>query len=86
MMGNQNCHAEITFLDNVKWLARFRLTKTFSPPPEIHDYILRNEAATMHANPTRGTEKCKDKAVEKWKGDKSLQGLLELEANKVNKV
>lgn len=47
MMGNQNCHAEITFSDNVKWLARFRLRKTPSPPREVRDYILRSEVATM---------------------------------------
>jgi len=47
MMGNQNCHAEITFEDNVKWLARFRLAKTISPPREVRDCILRSEAATM---------------------------------------
>ncbi|KAJ5824601.1 hypothetical protein N7447_006941, partial [Penicillium robsamsonii] len=28
MMGNQNCHTEITFDDNVKWLLRFRLAAT----------------------------------------------------------
>ncbi|KAJ5356063.1 hypothetical protein N7517_010672 [Penicillium concentricum] len=47
MMGNQNCHAEITFDDNVKWLARFRLVRTASPPREVRDWILRSEAATM---------------------------------------
>ncbi|KAH6705750.1 hypothetical protein EV126DRAFT_412686 [Verticillium dahliae] len=47
MMGNQNCHAEITFQDNVKWLARFRLARTSSPPREVRDWILRSEAATM---------------------------------------
>ncbi|KAI3316850.1 hypothetical protein HD806DRAFT_516596 [Xylariaceae sp. AK1471] len=47
MMGGQNCHAEITFQDNVKWLARFRLANTSSPPLEARDYILRSEAATM---------------------------------------
>ena len=47
MMGNQNCHAEITFEDNVAWLARFRLARTSSPPREVRDWILRSEAATM---------------------------------------
>ncbi|CAG7973466.1 unnamed protein product [Penicillium salamii] len=47
MMGNQNIHAEITFDDNVKWLARFRLARTSSPPREVRDWILRSEAATM---------------------------------------
>ncbi|KAI1656725.1 hypothetical protein F4813DRAFT_397310 [Daldinia decipiens] len=47
MMGGQNCHAEITFDDNVKWLARFRLSNISSPPIECRDYILRSEAATM---------------------------------------
>ncbi|KAI1426419.1 hypothetical protein F5Y12DRAFT_742148 [Xylaria sp. FL1777] len=46
-MGGQNCHAEITFEDNVKWLARFRLLNISSPPLEARDYILRSEAATM---------------------------------------
>ncbi|QSS50860.1 hypothetical protein I7I53_06026 [Histoplasma capsulatum var. duboisii H88] len=46
MMGNQNCHAEITFDDNVKWIARFRLARTSSPPREVRDWILRSEAAT----------------------------------------
>jgi hypothetical protein len=48
MMGGQNCHAEITFQDNVKWLARFRLAKTSSPPVEVRDYIMQSEAATMN--------------------------------------
>ncbi|KAI0097197.1 hypothetical protein GGR51DRAFT_484459 [Nemania sp. FL0031] len=47
MMGSQNCHAEITFQDDVKWLARFRVPSISSPPLEIRDYILRSEAATM---------------------------------------
>jgi len=47
MMGNQNCHAEITFEDNVKWLARFRLARTSPPPREVREWILRSEAATM---------------------------------------
>lgn len=47
MMGGQNCHAEITFNDNAKWLARFRLVRTKSPPPEVRDGILRSEAAAM---------------------------------------
>ena len=47
MMGNQNCHAEITSKDNIKWLARFRLARTSSPPREVRDWILRSEAATM---------------------------------------
>lgn len=47
MMGNQNCHAEITFDDNVKWLARFRLARTTSPPREVREWILRSEATTM---------------------------------------
>lgn len=47
MMGNQNCHAEIGFNNKVKWLARFRLARTSSPPQEVRDWILRSEAATM---------------------------------------
>ncbi|KAK1762608.1 hypothetical protein QBC33DRAFT_258357 [Phialemonium atrogriseum] len=47
MMGNQNCHTEITFQDDVKWLARFRLARTSSTPREVRDCILRSEATTM---------------------------------------
>ncbi|KAI0452019.1 hypothetical protein F5B21DRAFT_484857 [Xylaria acuta] len=47
MMGGQNCHAEITFQDDVKWLVRFRLANISSPPLEARDYILQSEAATM---------------------------------------
>ncbi|KAI0911265.1 hypothetical protein F4823DRAFT_636585 [Ustulina deusta] len=47
MMGGQNCHAEITFEDQVRWLVRFRLAKTSSPPVTVRDYLLRSEAATM---------------------------------------
>ncbi|KAJ5770232.1 uncharacterized protein N7511_002283 [Penicillium nucicola] len=47
MMGNQNCHAEIMFDDGVKWLARFRLTRTSTPPRQVCDCILQSEAATM---------------------------------------
>ncbi|KAL4958243.1 hypothetical protein BDW69DRAFT_179839 [Aspergillus filifer] len=46
-MGGQNCHAEITFEDGIKWLARFRLASASSPPQDIRDWILRSEAATM---------------------------------------
>lgn len=31
----------------VVWLARFRLSSAVSPPPEVRDYVLRSEAATM---------------------------------------
>ncbi|KAI1119490.1 hypothetical protein F5Y14DRAFT_437992 [Nemania sp. NC0429] len=48
MRGGQNCHAEITFQDNVKWIARFRLPQTSSPPVAVRDYVLRSEAATMN--------------------------------------
>ncbi|KAF9885680.1 hypothetical protein FE257_012662 [Aspergillus nanangensis] len=47
MLGNQNCHAEITFEDDVRWLARFRLERVTSPPRNIRDWILQSEAATM---------------------------------------
>ncbi|CAH0022764.1 unnamed protein product [Clonostachys rhizophaga] len=47
MMGSQNCHAEISFQDNAKWLARFRLVRSSSPPGIVRDWILRSEAATM---------------------------------------
>ncbi|KAI5857336.1 hypothetical protein GGS23DRAFT_607908 [Durotheca rogersii] len=47
MMGGQNCHAEVVFADGVVWLARFRLSSPISPPPEVRDYVLRSEAATM---------------------------------------
>ncbi|KAL4945069.1 hypothetical protein BDV06DRAFT_232001, partial [Aspergillus oleicola] len=42
-----NCHAEITFEDDVKQLARFRLVTASSPPQEVREWILRSEAATM---------------------------------------
>ncbi|KAL5363031.1 hypothetical protein BJX96DRAFT_111919 [Aspergillus floccosus] len=48
MMGGQNCHVEVTFQDNVKWLARFRVTTTTSPPQDVRDWILRSEVATMN--------------------------------------
>lgn len=47
MMGNQNCHVEIIFDDKVKWLARFRLARTSSPPLEVRNWVLQSEAATM---------------------------------------
>ncbi|OTB15666.1 hypothetical protein K445DRAFT_22605 [Daldinia sp. EC12] len=47
MMGGQNCHVEITFDNNVKWLAQFRLSGASSPPLQARDYILRSKAATM---------------------------------------
>lgn len=48
MMGGQNCHADVTFQDGVKWVARFRLAaRGSSPPREIRDHILRSEAATL---------------------------------------
>ncbi|KAK6000740.1 hypothetical protein QM012_003465 [Aureobasidium pullulans] len=47
MMGGQNCHAIILFDDQVKWLARFRLTWTSSPPPHVRDYVLQSEVATL---------------------------------------
>lgn len=47
MMGGQNCHAEVVFADGVVWLARFRLSSPISPPPEVREYVLRSEAATM---------------------------------------
>ncbi|KAI0145289.1 hypothetical protein GGR57DRAFT_303906 [Xylariaceae sp. FL1272] len=47
MMGGQNCHAEITFEDNVKWLARFRFINISSPPIEARDHILRTEVGAM---------------------------------------
>jgi aminoglycoside phosphotransferase (APT) family kinase protein len=47
MMGGQNCHVEITFQDNVKWIARFRLEQPSSPPQELRDWILQSEVATM---------------------------------------
>ncbi|KAL1851053.1 hypothetical protein Daus18300_012662 [Diaporthe australafricana] len=47
MMGGQNCHVEVVFADGVVWLARFRLSSAISPPPEVQDYVLRSEAATL---------------------------------------
>jgi hypothetical protein len=46
-MGNQNCHAVITFEDDTEWLARFRLTWTPSPPQKVRNHITRSEAATL---------------------------------------
>lgn len=47
MMGGQNCHADIVFDDSVVWLVRIRLSSPISPPPEVRDYVLASEAATM---------------------------------------
>ncbi|KAK0610583.1 hypothetical protein B0T17DRAFT_565496 [Bombardia bombarda] len=47
LMGGQNCHAGVVFTDGVVWLARLRLSNVISPLPEVRDYVLRSEAATM---------------------------------------
>lgn len=47
MMGGQNCHALLTFVDGVEWLARLRVATGTSPPHRVRDYIFRSEAATM---------------------------------------
>ncbi|KAJ5585625.1 uncharacterized protein N7459_005425 [Penicillium hispanicum] len=55
MMGNQNCHAEIIFFDDVKWLARFRIARTLSPPrentciptPKIFDWACESDPENM---------------------------------------
>jgi aminoglycoside phosphotransferase (APT) family kinase protein len=47
MMGGMNLHLPITFTDGVKWLARIRRTNATSPPPELQNYILMSEIATL---------------------------------------
>lgn len=47
VMGGMNYHIEVTFDDGVQWLARVRRSNATSPPPELRDYIVRSEMATL---------------------------------------
>lgn len=46
-MGGMNYHIEITFEDDVKWLARIRRTNATSPPAILRDHIFQSEIATL---------------------------------------
>jgi aminoglycoside phosphotransferase (APT) family kinase protein len=46
-MGGMNYHLEILFEDGISWLARIRRFNATSPPPELRDYILGSEVATL---------------------------------------
>ncbi|PYH38142.1 uncharacterized protein BO87DRAFT_326429, partial [Aspergillus neoniger CBS 115656] len=46
-MGGMNYHIEILFADGVRWLARIRRSNVTSPPPDLRDYIMRSEVATL---------------------------------------
>lgn len=47
MMGGINLHLRIIFNDGVIWLARIRRTNATSPPPQLQNYILESEIATL---------------------------------------
>lgn len=47
VMGGMNYHVEISFDDGISWLARIRRSNATSPPPELRNYILRSEVATL---------------------------------------
>ncbi|KAI4765208.1 hypothetical protein E4T52_02539 [Aureobasidium sp. EXF-3400] len=47
MMGGMNLHLRIIFNDGVIWLARIRRTNATSPPPQLQNYILESEIATL---------------------------------------
>ncbi|KAL4893404.1 hypothetical protein BDV59DRAFT_178147 [Aspergillus ambiguus] len=47
VMGGMNYHIEILFDDGVRWLARIRRFNATSPPPDLRDYIMRSEVATL---------------------------------------
>ncbi|OJZ85866.1 hypothetical protein ASPFODRAFT_81709 [Aspergillus luchuensis CBS 106.47] len=47
VMGGMNYHIEILFADGVQWLARIRRSNATSPPPELRDYIICSEVATL---------------------------------------
>ncbi|KAF7630233.1 hypothetical protein AFLA_010860 [Aspergillus flavus NRRL3357] len=47
VMGGMNYHIEILFDDGFRWLARIRRFNATSPPPELRDYIMRSEVATL---------------------------------------
>ncbi|PIG87299.1 hypothetical protein AARAC_010442 [Aspergillus arachidicola] len=46
-MGGMNYQIEILFDDGVRWLARIRRFNATSPPPDLRDYIMRSEVATL---------------------------------------
>lgn len=47
VMGGMNYHIEVQFADGVNWLARIRRCNATSAPPELRNYILRSEIATL---------------------------------------
>ncbi|KAE8153349.1 hypothetical protein BDV25DRAFT_149605 [Aspergillus avenaceus] len=47
VMGGMNYHIGIRFEDGVVWLARIRRSNATSPPPDLRDYIIRSEVATL---------------------------------------
>ncbi|CAI7625998.1 unnamed protein product [Penicillium bialowiezense] len=47
VMGGMNYHVEISFEDGICWLARVRRFNATSPPPELQQYIMRSEIATL---------------------------------------
>ncbi|KAE8343551.1 hypothetical protein BDV24DRAFT_149485 [Aspergillus arachidicola] len=47
VMGGMNYQIEILFDDGVRWLARIRRFNATSPPPDLRDYIMRSEVATL---------------------------------------
>lgn len=47
VMGGMNYHIEIKFEDGISWLARIRRSNATSPPPDLRDYIMRSEVATL---------------------------------------
>ncbi|KAF9882887.1 hypothetical protein FE257_004924 [Aspergillus nanangensis] len=47
VMGGMNYHLDIHFSDGVRWLARIRRFNATSPPPDLRDYIMRSEVATL---------------------------------------
>lgn len=47
VMGGMNYHIEIVFEDGVRWLARIRRLNATSPPPELRNYIMKSEVATL---------------------------------------
>lgn len=47
VMGRMNYHIEILFVDGVRWIARIRRFNATSPPPDLRNYIMRGEVATL---------------------------------------
>lgn len=45
--GGVNYHITIAFEDGVSWIARIRRLNATTPPPIIHDYMVKNEVATL---------------------------------------